>query len=1022
MKSESKLNFFHFALIAGLIFNGSLIFYTLENTYDALIHVFFGNHYAISWWDPWEPRWYTGFTVMTYPPLVHQLIGLISLLFGLKMALFIVAILIILLFINGVYRFSFLITSNKEIAGLAALIASFSTVFIETLHVFGQLPTLMGISLLMLSLKPIYYFIRLGKTIDFLKAVSLLAATVCSHHVTPIFGMVFFIFPLIGMAVIDHAYSEFSEDDTSSDSKISLVQFLITLKKLMPRIVLFGSTTLVVLVLFILPYWLISKSDPITQVPIPHGSRDNFLVNIPSGFMFFVVPWGLFLTLLPYFFYRFFSRRLVFFGLSFLLLTILGTGGTTPIPVILLGKNAFNILTLDRFTFWANILCLPIAAEFFYRFFWGEIAQHLKTKYGSAILSTIFYLTVALLISWAMFVVSLGYFRPFQPQKIRIQPLVNFLNQDQHYNWRYLNLGFGDQMAWLSAHTQAETIDGNYHSARRLPELTTRAVERLEGAKYRGTEGIGSLQEILTNYEKYHLKFIFSNDKFYDPLLFFYGWERLTLLENGIWIWQKPDVTPLPKFRSKKESPMYQKVMWGSMSMLSILLVFLFNVIYSWFINSKTKNDRTSLHLVVINYKYNRKLIYFVFLWSILICVFWSFFIMELYFSKKPENSPKNTIIAYYDAFDMKQFDNAFKLLLPIKTFDQYMLETSMEDGLFNSYGKIDGIRVTMLDESETKAKARVSIDWVSPLKKLTTTEEVQLVYVDDAWKIIPQKFDPTIQQNTFFSKPTIEYYSHGKRLIDVEKKNYDDKLQQPVLNIFNVNLVKNGTNYSVVGEIQNIDIFPSSLNVKAELYDDNNYLLATSYSKDVVKHFFNPKEITPFRIDFEPKDWLVEKKLSKDIPSFSNRYIVNKKPVRLVLHGSNVVYYRKIQNDIAIQNCHISDHRIKGTLYNGGIDEVTIPEFLISYFNSNNQLLWVDNCYNDHSIKSQKNRSFSINIPYEKMKNLEIVLNSDTSAYLNGIKNKPLFSNKNMPIIIDSSNKIHSYKIILNNFVGNLR
>ena len=104
---------------------------------------------------------------------------------------------------------------------------------------------------------------------------------------------------------------------------------------------------------------------------------------------------------------------------------------------------------------------------------------------------------------------TLGYFRPMQPKKIDVVPLVNFLNQDEHSKWRYLTLGFGDQMAWLSANTDALTVDGNYHSARRLPELTTRAIERLENSKFKGVEGIGSLQQFLTNPEKYHLKYIF---------------------------------------------------------------------------------------------------------------------------------------------------------------------------------------------------------------------------------------------------------------------------------------------------------------------------------------------------------------------------------------------------------------------------------------------------------------------------------------------------------------------------------
>ena len=32
------------ALLLGVIFHGTSMFFTLENTYDALIHLFFGEH------------------------------------------------------------------------------------------------------------------------------------------------------------------------------------------------------------------------------------------------------------------------------------------------------------------------------------------------------------------------------------------------------------------------------------------------------------------------------------------------------------------------------------------------------------------------------------------------------------------------------------------------------------------------------------------------------------------------------------------------------------------------------------------------------------------------------------------------------------------------------------------------------------------------------------------------------------------------------------------------------------------
>lgn len=365
------------ALLIGVVFHGTTIFFTLESTYDALIHLFFGNHYANNWFEPWNYSWYTGFTVMGYPPLVHQSIGLFSYIGGLKFGLFTVAIIAIILFITGIYRFALVLTSNRKVAGYTAILAVFSSAFIETLHIFGQLPSIIGLSILLHALPEIYLWLKIGKYKYLLNALSLIAVTVTSHHVTPIFGMVFFIFPLIGMVIMD-----VSREKVGSYKEIRFLLFLQSFLSLFKRIVGFGFGSLLLIIVCILPYWINTKNNPITQVPIPHGSRDNFLEVTSSGLVFFLIPWGVLLFLLPYIWYRFYSKRYLFFGLSITLLTILGTGGTTPIPRMMLGDNAFNILTLDRFTLWASIMALPMFGEFGYRFIEGDLKEKIQEKYG----------------------------------------------------------------------------------------------------------------------------------------------------------------------------------------------------------------------------------------------------------------------------------------------------------------------------------------------------------------------------------------------------------------------------------------------------------------------------------------------------------------------------------------------------------------------------------------------------------------------------------------------------------------
>lgn len=156
------------AILLGFAFHGCALFFTLETTYDALIHLFFAEHYANSWFEPWNFKWYTGFSVMSYPPLVHQSMAALSLIGGLKFGLFTASILSVILFVTGVFRFSLLMSSNRTVAGYAALLAVFSSSFVETLHVFGQLPSIIGISVLMHALPEIYscgFFIINNNTI-----------------------------------------------------------------------------------------------------------------------------------------------------------------------------------------------------------------------------------------------------------------------------------------------------------------------------------------------------------------------------------------------------------------------------------------------------------------------------------------------------------------------------------------------------------------------------------------------------------------------------------------------------------------------------------------------------------------------------------------------------------------------------------------------------------------------------------------------------------------------------------------
>lgn len=1013
------------ALLFGVVFHGASIFFTLETTYDALIHLFFADHYANSWFEPWNYKWYTGFTVMSYPPLVHQSIGALSLIGGLKFGLFTVAIITVILFITGVYRFSLLMTGNKKVAGYAAILAVFSSSFVETLHIFGQLPSIVGISVLMHALPEIYSWLKTGKYKYLFTSLSLIAVTVTSHHVTPIFGMIFFIFPLIGMVIMDA-----SREQVNSSKEVTFLVFWKQFLKLFKRIISFGMLSLVIIVGCILPYWINSKNNPITQVPIPHGSRDHFLEITSSGLVFFLIPWGILLFLLPYILYRYYSKRYLFFGVSITLLFILGTGGTTPIPRMILGETAFNILTLDRFTLWASIMSLPLFGEFVYRFLETDLKALIQQKFGIIYYRIIGGAFISLFVFMTIFTMSLGYFRPSQPQKINMLPIVNFLNQDQHDQWRYLTLGFGDQMAWLSAQTNAMTVDGNYHSARRLPELTTRPIERLENSKFKGVAGIGSLQQFLTTPEKYNLKYIFSNDKFYDPILYFCGWQRLPQLENGVMVWERLNVPPLSSILPKDDVSTWQKLVWGIMPFLTLILAFIVNIqpIFLRYIQRKRNDSQEYLKFNTEYNTFSSKFLKVNHIWGIILLLIFLFGTCQFYIKNDAQRSPENVITAYYDALDFKEFEKAFGFFNPESnlTIAQYILEISATDGLLSSYAKLDALETKITKKTDSLATLKVITKWITPLEKIEKTYYKTVVKRNGKWFLQPETVEADLPPDQLFSNNETEYFNHGRRRITTEQTYHEDVLKQPVLEIISAKLVNHNGHYAIIGEVQNIDNVPADVVLKGTLYTDENIELATYNAKYHIKHKLMPKEVTSFRINFEGIAW---SKTQDSIPKTFNPdeftpVHFEDEPTKFNLQAAGNVSGSDLYKNMVLSDLNIDQKTIKGNLFNSGLQEITVPQLLVTYYDENKNMLWVDHLFLEKEIRQQRKQSFT----YELLANdsVKIISSDMKNCYVNGLPNaaisaKIVSNRKQQQILQKITHSVYRYvKIEMNAYIGN--
>ena len=539
-------------VLLALMVHGPLLMMQLPSgSFDANFHMFFASHYAHHWFDPWNLKWFGGFSQTTYPPLTHQWSALLSYIVGLKMGYMLVQLIGIMLLPVGVYRFARIWVDDR-----AASYAAVGCVFLGSLtfltYQAGQLATVCSAALYLNALPYFYEWMTESSVRSLIKGIAVSLTAAAAHHVTLIFGALLFAVPVLWTALVD------AHDERVAGSVGGVIS----------RAAIFAVAVGAGVGLVLMPYWVALIQHPIHQIPIPHDSRANFLLNSTTAINYFLIPYGLLIVALPFIVIRgASSRRLIPLLMGFWVTFIFGLGGTTPLPRWLLGR-AYEILTFERFTFWATLLTLPIvgllAADLIDRF-------RVKAAVGLALAAVFTFGT-------AMFWLTENPFR--SGTQINVAPVDAFLNRDGHDAYRYVLLGFGSELARVSIGTTASSVDGDYNSARLLPEMTNYGSAQLTNSKFYGSAGMASLRAMLEHANRYGLKYIFVHDAYYEPLLTFVGWRKIETFDNGaVTVWSKEDVPPAHPIQSDAMPTAFQGVLWGTLpigvSFLAIILEFL---------------------------------------------------------------------------------------------------------------------------------------------------------------------------------------------------------------------------------------------------------------------------------------------------------------------------------------------------------------------------------------------------------------------------------------------------------------
>jgi O-antigen ligase len=528
-------------------------------SYDAFTHMLFADHYASSWFSLWETRWYTGFPVVSYPPLAHQLIAFFVPLLGFEKAYALILWLVTTFYPLGIYVFCRIFTS-KTAASYAALASAILLPIYVTAHIFGQLPFLFSTLLALCSAVSLNRYLREGGLHNFVLTVSLYTTTMALHHATLL------VQPFLVFAVVWHHI-------VHAPHAIRWPQFALRFTLSSFSSVLFG-------ILVIWPFWQWGTNQTM-QTPIDHLSRHNFFGDPLALSIFFFPMYGPLVFFIPCLF-RKWPLRFLGLLISFFLLFLLGLGGTTSLPRFFFG-NSWEWLTYDRFAFWASLTLLPLLSILFIEFKrkFRRPSTWMPTTIRRGFIQALIF---SLFVTTALGAWFTPYFFPVQPDPINMQPIVDFLRTNNRSQYRYLTFGFGDQFAYLNLLTRATTIDGSYHTARTLPELRKSGIGQIDTA-YWALKGIAAIEPILKNSGEYGVRWGFVNPNTMNavrvrwgtvhrnpfvPALEKTGWVYFKTLPNDIQVWENPQAIIPEKSPNPKANP-FTTFSWGVFPILSLV-------------------------------------------------------------------------------------------------------------------------------------------------------------------------------------------------------------------------------------------------------------------------------------------------------------------------------------------------------------------------------------------------------------------------------------------------------------------
>jgi hypothetical protein len=315
---------------------------------------------------------------------------------------------------------------------------------------------------------------------------------------------------------------------------------------------------------------------------------------------------------------------------------------------------------------------------------------------------------------------------------------------------------------------------------------------------------------------------------------------------------------------------------------------------------------------------------------------------------KERTTSPEGTVQAFYDRVKSDDYHGAYSLIAPSSNVDYSTMyhDIAGRDGSLKTLSHLQRSEARVIAHNDNQTIVRASLDWATALGTLHENRDLKLVSDNGNWQIVwPKRHEPNLPPQVI----PVTYLRWDIIHTDSEANEWGaQNAESPHVRITSMNAVEREGKVIILGELVNDDTVPGYVDVEGILIGKDGEQLGEETSFDKISHVLLPKEVTPFRIDFDGVHLSQVKKVTLNptgilVPASAD-------PVIGVLHQ------QLEKND--------SGHSVlKGELVNQSGELVNIPQVLATYYDAQGRVVWISDGYVDQALRPQIPVPFAVSV-----------------------------------------------------------